>query len=481
MSFHSLEYAIFFTIVFLVFWGLHRFGMAKVLFIIAASWFFYAASNPWFLVILLCSTVVDYVVALRLDAEDDPRRRKAWLLLSIASNLGLLSVFKYANFFKETAVAIGGLFGSDATFQAWDIVLPAGISFYTFMSLSYTVDVYKRQMPVERSFLRFSFFIAFFPHLVAGPILRASNFLPQIHRTSFVSRLQASRALWLIALGIVKKVVIADVLATNVVERVWADPSLVSSADVLVGLYAFTAHIYLDFSAYSDIAIGSALLLGFHLPDNFDRPYQATTCSEFWRRWHMTMSSFLRDYVYYPLGGSRGSEFKVYRNLFITFLLIGLWHGANWNFAIYGAGNAIAVCVNRWVRKRRGDRELELDTWGVLWRVFLTFNFVVFMRILFKSAAPGTSSDEALHKAGDIVSRLFDGQYGHVTVMTTWLWILLIGSFVVHWTPRRWVEGTWLWFRRLPLVWQGAIVAAMALVIAATADGRPLPPVYQAF
>ena len=485
MLFHSIEYALFFVVVFLVFWGLHRFGVAKLAFLLVASWFFYATENPWGLILLLIATVVDFYVAIRMDDEEDQKKRRRWLLVSVISNLGLLAYFKYANFLQETVVDVVNIFGADMQFVRWDIFLPAGISFYTFMTLSYTVDVYRRQVPVERNFLRFAFFIGFFAHLLAGPIVRAKDFLPQTLKPRFVSRDQASRGLWLIMLGVAKKVVIADVLERAVVSKVFMSTDVVSGLDVLIGLYAYTARIYYDFSAYSDMAIGSALLLGYHLPDNFDRPYSATSISDFWRRWHKTMSSFLRDYVYFPLGGGRGTDFQVYRNLFITFFLIGLWHGANWNFALYGVGHALAMCFHRWYRKRQG-KEVDLTLWGRVWRVFLTFQFVVFMRILFRAAEIEEghlpkSSAEAWHIAENVTSQLFTGVWDQVTVMTPWLWVVLIGGYVIHWSPRAWTEATWHAYKKLPLWLQGVVLAGVVTLIAVTSDGRPLPFAYVQF
>ena len=483
MAFNSLEYAIFLVAVFLGFWGLSRLGLARLVFLTLASFVFYAASNPLFLSLIVASTLLDYVVGLGLAKTDDPRRRKQLLAASVILNLGMLGVFKYTNFFLEMGVYAGNLFGADLAFTRLDILLPAGISFYTFQTLSYTIDVYRRQLAPERSLLKFAFFVAYFPQLVAGPIVRAADFLPQIDRRPFVSRQQASRALWLITLGIFKKVVVADALGVDVVQRVWDDTQLVSSADVLIALYAYTMQIYLDFSAYSDIAIGSALLFGFHLPDNFDRPYAAISVQDFWRRWHKTLGSFLRDYLYYPLGGGRGPDWKVYRNLFITFVLIGFWHGANICFLLYGVGHALAMCVNRWLRKRRGETEVELTAFGLAWRVFLTLNFVVFMRILFRSAAPGSTSAEALAKSWEVTERLFAGLWSDVTVMgqDERLWVLLIGSYLVHWTPRRWTEATFTGFRRLPFVLQGALVAAAMLTMGLALGGRPLPFEYFQF
>ncbi len=483
MAFNSLEYAIFLVVVFLGFWGLSRLGLARIVFLLLASLTFYAAANPLFLTLIVASTVTDFLVGLGLAGSDDPKRRKRLVTLSVVLNLGMLGVFKYTNFFLEMGVYAGNLFGADLVFTRLDILLPAGISFYTFQTLSYTIDVYRGKLAPERDFLRFALFVSYFPQLVAGPIVRAADFLPQTHRRAFFSPQQASRAMWLILVGIFKKVVIADALGTDIVERVWSETALVSSWDVLLGLYAYTMQIYMDFSAYSDIAIGSALLFGFHLPDNFDRPYMATSVQDFWRRWHKTLGSFLRDYIYYPLGGGQVSDAKVYRNLFITFVLIGFWHGANLAFIIYGLGHATAMCINRYLRKRRGDAKLRLGIWGYAWRVLLTLNFVVFMRVLFRSAPPGSTSDEALGKSWEILERLGAGFFSDVTVMgqDARLWVLLLGSFLVHWMPRHYVEATFHGFRRLPFIAQGAIFAGLLIIMGLALGGRPLPFEYFAF
>jgi len=483
MAFNSLEYAIFLVVVFLGFWGLSRLGMARIVFLLVASLVFYAAANPLFLTLIVASTLTDYFVGLGLAKYDDPRRRKQLVTVSVVLNLGMLAVFKYTNFFLEMGVYTGNLFGADLTFTRLDIILPAGISFYTFQTLSYTIDIYRGKLQPERSFLRFALFVAYFPQLVAGPIVRASDFLPQTHKKPFFSTQQASRAMWLIAIGIFKKVVVADTLGVDIVERVWNNTALVSSWDVLLGVYAYTMQIYMDFSAYSDIAIGSALLFGYQLPDNFDRPYMATSVQDFWRRWHKTLGSFLRDYIYYPLGGGRGSNLRVYFNLFVTFILIGFWHGANVAFLLYGLGHAIAMSINRWVRKRRDEKALTLGIWGTVWRVFLTLNFVVFMRVLFRSAKPGSTSAEAMDKTGEIFARIGEGLFSDVTVMGTgWhIWALLIGSFVIHWMPRHYVEATYEGFRRLPFAVQGALFAACLLTIGLALGGRPLPFGYFAF
>ena len=254
--------------------------------------------------------------------------------------------------------------------------------------------------------------------------------------------------------------------------------------DVLLGLYAYTMQIYMDFSAYTDIAIGSALLFGFHLPDNFDRPYLATSVQDFWRRWHKTLGSWLRDYIYYPLGGGRVSDLKVYRNLFITFLLIGFWHGAHWVFLVYGALHATAMCINRYLRKRREEKgiELRLSAWGYAWRIFLTLNFVTLARILFASGEMYIDNGtDAWGKTTDILGALANGSWTEVTVMTPWLWVLLLGLFAWHWTPRRWTEATFTAYRSLPLLAQGVIFGLVVLLAGLLTSGRPLPFQYYKF
>ncbi len=476
MLFNSLEYAIFLVVVFLVYWGLARAGLMRIVFLTVASYVFYAASNPWFLTLIFASTLTDYFAGMKMGQAAEsgrPRAKKAWLVLSLAMNLGLLGVFKYANFFYESLVDVANVFGAGMTFSRLDILLPAGISFYTFQTMSYSIDVYRGLLKPERSLMRFSFFVGYFPQLIAGPIVRAVDFLPQIGRRPFLSRDQVSRALWLIGIGLFKKVVIADYIGINLVDRIFDAPERFSSAEVYLGLFGYTMQIYMDFSAYSDIAIGSALLFGFHLPDNFNRPYLATSVADFWKRWHMSLGTWLRDYLYYPLGGSKGGAWFTYRNLFITFILIGLWHGASWTFVVYGALHALAMCINRFMRVNvRGREKPKMDWWGWTWRIFLTLHFVVMTRILFRSQSFG--------QAGDIVDALFQGTW-HVTAMTPTLWVMLVGSFIVHWTPRAWVDRLGAAFERVPAFAQGALVTASILLIMQVAHSDVKPFIYFQF
>ena len=476
MLFQSLEYAIFLAVAFAVYWALARTRSVRLVFLAVASYVFYAASNPWFVILLAVSSVTDYCAGLGMASASDnarPGRRKAWLVLSLAMNLGLLGVFKYANFFYSSAVDIAGLLGADWTFERLNILLPAGISFYTFQTMSYSIDVYRGRCAPERSFLKFAFFVGYFPQLVAGPIVRAVDFLPQIDRRPRLTRDQVSRALWLIGIGLFKKIVIADYLAVNLVDRIFDAPDRFSSAEVMLGLYGYTMQVYMDFSAYSDIAIGSALLFGFHLPDNFDRPYKAHSISDFWRRWHMTLGSWLRDYLYFPLGGSKGSDWQTYKNLFITFLLIGLWHGASWTFVVYGCLHATAMCINRYFRVTvAGRAKFKWTFGGWLWRMLLTLHFVVLARILFRA--------QTFEHVGEVVGVLLEGTL-HVAAMTPLLWAVLLGCYVVHWLPRSLVDVTWTWYARLPTLAQGAALGLAILAIMQAASADVVPFIYFQF
>jgi len=293
----------------------------------------------YLLCLILGIVVLDYHLALWIERSSDPRLRKLFLIGSLVSNLGVLALFKYTDFFTQDVLHLH--------VEPLHLILPAGISFHTFQSLSYTIDVYRRQLKATTSVVQFATFVMFFPQLVAGPIVRADELLPQLADPPPHDARLAADGFYRIAIGLFKKIGISDFLSLSIVDRVFADPSHFSSLEVLVGVYAYAFQIFLDFSAYSDIAIGSAQLLGFTLPENFKTPYRSANLQEFWRRWHMSLSRWLRDYLYIPLGGSRGSEIYTYRNLVLTMLLGGLWHGASWTFIVWGALHGGGLAVTR--------------------------------------------------------------------------------------------------------------------------------------
>lgn len=363
MLFVSFDFLLFFVPVLACYWALARRPLARLALLLGASYFFYVASprgvggalpTPWYYVSLLgVSTLVDYVAALRIDAAPvKSLRARLWMLASLSANLGLLGYFKYTGFFLTASQDLADWLGMQVSLPVWQTVLPIGISFYTFQSLSYTIDVWRGRLTPERSFLRFAVYVAFFPQLVAGPIVRASEFLPQFRLRLCLGIEDVNFAVWRVTKGLFKKIVFADFVATNFTDLVFASPEQYSSLENLFALYAFTLQIYADFSGYSDIAIGVARLLGFRLPENFDRPYQSQSVGEFWRRWHITLSTWLRDYLFFPLGGSLVSPARAYFNLWLTMFLVGMWHGASWNFVVYGNLQALAMMYSRYLRQR---------------------------------------------------------------------------------------------------------------------------------
>jgi alginate O-acetyltransferase complex protein AlgI len=333
--------------------NLRPLGRVVVLFV-ASSLFYHAwaAAMPgpyrYLLGLLLFTIVLDYFLGIWIENTKDPFARKALLIVSVVSNLGILFFFKYADFVTQDVLMLD--------VDRLDLILPAGISFHTFQSLSYTIDVYRKKLPATRSVIQFATFVLFFPQLVAGPIVRAQDLLPQLDKLPALDMQKATRGLFLILVGLFKKIAIADTLAIAIVDRVFEAPENFSSLEVLAGVYGYALQIYLDFSAYSDIAIGSALVLGMTLPENFRTPYRSANLQEFWRRWHISLSTWLRDYLYIALGGSRGAEWRTYLNLILTMLLGGLWHGASWAFIVWGGLHGFGLAITRYFQ-RATDRD----------------------------------------------------------------------------------------------------------------------------
>jgi alginate O-acetyltransferase complex protein AlgI len=472
MHFHSLDYLVFLVIAVGVYWLLWRAGLLRLLFVWLASCAFYMAWRPYYILLILGSTLLDYTAGRAIAGATSPVRRKAWLCASLLGNLGLLGTFKYFNFFASATSDALGLVGVAIEPAFLDVALPVGISFYTFQTLSYTIDVYRGRMPAETSFLRFAVFVTFFPQLVAGPIVRAADLLPQLARKPAVdSRMVGQGLLW-IATGMVKKVAVADYVAVNLVDRVFDTPTAYSSLEVLLGLYGYTLQIYCDFSGYTDVARGSALLFGLRLPENFDRPYQAVSPADFWRRWHMTLSSWLRDYLYFPLGGSRGSELAAYRNLFITLFLIGLWHGAAWTFVIYGTVHALAMLLHRFATKRFPARHSIDPGWLRAVKIFGTLQFVVVSRVFFR----GTDVGNAL----DVTARLGDGSLS-LMHMTSGIWLVLALGYLAHYTPKSWYTRLERAFVGWPAPAQGLALAAVGAILMLVATQDVVPYIYFQF
>jgi alginate O-acetyltransferase complex protein AlgI len=357
LLFPTMTFFIFFLLVLGISWKLRPHPVSWKLFLLAASYVFYGWWDWRFTLLLAASTLGNVLSAQFIAHGTTDRRRRIALIAGLVFNLGLLGVFKYYGFFVESLVSALDPIGLAPTSWLIEVGLPVGISFFTFCGMSYIIDVYRRDFDLAAP-IDIAVYLAFFPHLVAGPIVRAREFVPQLHREPDLRAVDATRAARLIARGLVKKVIVANYLAQAIADPVFASPGTFDSPDLIVGSVAYAVQIYADFSGYTDIAIGTALLLGIRFPENFDRPYTAATIQDFWRRWHMTLSRWLRDYLYIPLGGSHGSERATYRNLFITMGLGGLWHGARWTFVVWGLYHGLGLSVERWLDRRR-DRPEE--------------------------------------------------------------------------------------------------------------------------
>lgn len=537
-TFLNLGFWAFFFVVLIGIAPLEKRVRARNAYLFLVSLFFYWKTSGWFVSILIFSTLSDWWIGGRMDSAVGIRR-KGWLALSLTLNLGLLAYFKYAYFISDSLQPLLGAHWDQphaqlgqwanahlgTTFRVDQILLPVGISFYTFQTISYAIDVFRREVAPVRRLLDFGFFVSFFPQLVAGPIVRAKSFIPQLHQPYSLSRHQFGLALFWIVNGLLKKVWLADYLAVNLVDRVFAQPGSFSGAENLLALYAYSLQVYADFSGYTDMAIGIALLMGFHLPVNFRSPYKSRNVGEFWKRWHMSLSSWLKDYLYIPMGGNRGASLftwisgtiflgfvllmlpnQGYRlvalgmalllgaavmawpaarirlstniNLLMTMLLGGLWHGASWNFLLWGGLNGLGLLVYKaWskISPWNGSRII-----GVL----LTFHFITATRIWFRTGSQASWDDlDAPHDiwaewftANEMIQQLtqnlftspiFDIIQGYALVLT-----VMLAGFAIHMLPEAWKIRYRRAFADAPMwVQAGAIVGAITLAYAGLTTG----------
>jgi alginate O-acetyltransferase complex protein AlgI len=478
MLFCTLDYLFFFIGMFAVYWAM-PWPKARVWLLVVGSFFFYACFNKWLALLIGLSTAVDYFIALGIDALNAPqRRRKLLLILSIIANLGLLCFFKYANFFLQSSLDIWQALGhplGDKERAAWilNVILPVGISFYTFEAINYVVDVYLRKAKAERNLAHFMLFITFFPHLVAGPIVRARDFLPQIRRRKHFSWLRLYVGLLLVVLGLVKKV-IADRMAqfSDPVFGpldVCGTPLTYRTGAVWLAIIGYAIQLYCDFSGYTDIAIGCAHLLGYHLAKNFDMPYISLNIAEYWRRWHISLSSWLRDYLFIPLGGSRGGFWMNSRNLFITFTLAGLWHGAAWHFVCFGVLQGMLLTIHRAFKDYATARP-RLNDWlqtatGVFLRWGVTITCILLGYVLFRAPT--------FTHAANFYYRMFNaGPSGlrESPMPNAGLWLVVAVVVGAHYAGvrRLWERLSW----RLPAPVLGACcVVAVTIALMLSPDG----------
>ena len=521
------------------------------IFLFAASMFFYWSTSTWFVLLLLFSTVIDWLIGLIMN-ESKGIKRKSFLLMSIFINLGLLGFFKYAYFFAD---ASAGLFGTTwetvipgaswlnenlgTSIRVDQILLPVGISFYTFQTLSYSIDLYKKKIEPVRSLTDFGCYVTFFPQLVAGPIVRAVEFIPQLHTPYDLSKREFKLAIWWILAGLVKKIVFADYIATNLVDRVFANPASHSGMEVLLGLYGYSLQVFADFSGYSDIAIGVALLMGFRLPINFRSPYKARNVGEFWQRWHISLSTWLRDYLYIPMGGNRnastftgifafclvlfaglalknegvfmigcgililswglstmfpkwGKSVATYMNLFATMVIGGLWHGASWNFLLWGALNGLGLMAFKFTRHYLPWSKIE-KWWARAIGVILTFNFITFTRIWFRSGS-GTGWDTVpgdhnilteWFTANDLLYQLYN-HFNDISILelTKGYYMVLIVmaiGYITHLCPERISKNVIDKFTSLNTMVIWWITGVIALILWKVGASAPQPFIYFQF
>ena len=384
MLFNSLTFVVFFVLVL----ALHNAPLpwqTKKTNLLIASYLFYAAWNPPFVILLWISTVIDWHVAKRLFVEQTKSRRRALLAISVIVNLGLLGYFKYGEFLLENFIALAAMVGVEYQPPEWNIILPVGISFYTFQTMAYSLDVYLRRAEPSKSFLDFALFVTFFPQLVAGPIVRPTHLLPQFAEPRVATPKQLYWGLGLMTIGLFQKIVVADGLLVMSVDSVFGSKEMLHPLDAWLGTLAFSGQIFSDFAGYSTTAIGVALTLGFGLPDNFRFPYAAIGFSDFWRRWHISLSTWLRDYLYIPLGGNRKGNLRTYANLLTTMLLGGLWHGASWTFVVWGGLHGLYLAAERWLKAHFGGGALWSTLGGKIFLAVLTYLLVNITWVFFRA------------------------------------------------------------------------------------------------
>jgi D-alanyl-lipoteichoic acid acyltransferase DltB (MBOAT superfamily) len=520
LIFNTGLFFVLFVIFYAIYIGTQHLKTFRVIYVLAFSLFFYYKSSGIFFLLLIASTVWDFYLSIGIERcrSEQKTRRFLLLLLSLAGNLGLLFYFKYSNLLIDSINQLSG-----NNYSHLDLILPVGISFYTFQTMSYTIDVYRREMKAERNIFDFAFFVSFFPQLVAGPIVRAKDFMPQIREKLSLDKSEMGQGIWLILCGLLKKGIISDYISTNFVDRVFINPTLYSGAENLLAVYGYTIQIYCDFSGYSDMAIGIALLMGFKLAPNFNAPYQSLSVTDFWRRWHISLSTWLRDYLYVPLGGNRGGSFGSiffilvfmgvfymlmpgsllliiyavmivsgalifflgkektrakffnYLNLMVTMLLGGFWHGASWRFVVWGALHGGALALEKLLKPITGKINKYWPVKIIGW--FLTFHFVAFCWIYFRASSFDT--------ANQVISQIStDMDFGLIPTIIKGYWkvfILLGIGYLIHFYPPRFENWMQKQFIRMHWSLQSVAMAVMIWILIQVAGTEIHPFIYFQF
>lgn len=468
MLFNSIDFTLFLPVIFLLYWFVfNKTKKSQNLLIVVASYFFYGWWDWRFLSLILFSTSIDYFIGIAISKKDKRKARKNLLLISIFVNIGLLGFFKYFDFFLDSFIKGFSFFGLEFQSTSLNIILPVGISFYTFQSLSYTIDIYRNKIAPTKDFISFTAFVSFFPQLVAGPIERATNLLPQFYKKRYFEYGKAVDGIHLIIWGLFKKIVIADSCAAYV-DQIFSSYENMNSISLLLGAIYFAFQIYGDFSGYSDIAIGTAKLYGIELKKNFNFPYFSRDISEFWRRWHISLTSWFKDYLYIPLGGSKGSSLLSLRNVFIVFLVSGFWHGANWTFIIWGGIHALFFAPLLLTNKNRRffdivAKEKTLPSFIELISMIATFMLVALSFVIFRSE----SLFDAINYLKILFSFNFEGgfQYLFIRRYTPELIILLFGFILLEWNSREREHpffGKWRYIKLITILLSLLLLGAYA-------------------
>lgn len=488
MLFSSGLFFILFCLFSVFYVALRKHTLARIIYVTLFSlYFYYKSSGLWFGLLVFTATS-DFLIAQLMSYARGTGRKKALVVLSLCVNLGMLAYFKYFNFLRDIGASFlreaGNLFGylpwQTLEVERLDIFLPVGISFFTFQSISYVIDVYRGRIQPLTRWIDYLFYVSFFPQLVAGPIVRARDFIPQIYRNVMVSRAEFGEGIYLILCGLIKKCVISDYISLNFVDRVFDAPTLYTGLENLMGVYGYALQIYCDFSGYSDMAIGIALLLGFRFNINFDSPYQSATITEFWRRWHISLSSWLKDYLYISLGGNRKGKIRTYVNLILTMFLGGLWHGASVRFIIWGMLHGIALAIHKAVMsafpsfKKVGA---EMTRGRRIIGTLFTFHLVCFGWIFFRA--------ESMQKVGEMLTQITTnfhpeifGQFvsGYKTVF-----LLMVLGYIAHFIPKRVELYCQSWVTRSPLVMQAMLLALAVFVVVQFRSAGVQPFIYFQF
>ena len=470
LLFSSAFFLFLFTGFMVIYFLVNKHHRAKTTFVTLFSLYFYYKSSGIYFLLLILSALVDFSLANAIFNTESIKKKRAILILSLVLNLGLLAYFKYTNFFYAIICDV-----TAQNFSPLSIFLPVGVSFFTFQSLSYTIDIYRGSLKPVKSILDYAFFVTFFPQLVAGPIVRAADFIPQIFKPLKVTDAMIGRGVFLIATGLIKKTIIADFISSNFVDRIFDQPTLYTGLENLFGVYGYALQIYCDFSGYSDMAIGIALLMGFHFNLNFDSPYQSKNITEFWRRWHISLSTWLKDYLYISLGGNRKGKIRTYINLFITMLLGGLWHGAGFRFVLWGAMHGAALAFHKVYLEifpsGVGARNRMIKPFMTIVSLLITFHFVCFCWIFFRAANMEIAVQmirQIMYHFNPQIFVEFLGGYKNVLMM-------MLFGYTLHFIPKSIEHKTENTITRLP-VWGKILFLVLVIFVVVQFKSSEIQP-----